>query len=111
MRLPPLCRHFRGELLFGLILCVGVLLEPRGADLGSLLGVCLGSWGGGLLVCGSFCLLGARGADLGSLLGVSLGSWGGSLPAATKRLKSRTHLERFARFAQKVSPVCARCPS
>ncbi len=34
-----------GGLLLGLILFLGVLLEPRGADLGSLLGV--GFWGGG----------------------------------------------------------------
>ena len=45
MRLPPLCRYFRGLILF-----LGVLLGARGADLGSLL------------------------ADLGSLLGVSFGS-------------------------------------
>ena len=48
MRLPPLCRYFRGGLLFGLILFLGVLLEPRDADLGSLLSVSLGSWGGRL---------------------------------------------------------------
>ena len=29
MRLPPLCRFFRGGVLFGLILFLGVLLEPR----------------------------------------------------------------------------------
>ncbi len=48
MRLPPLCRYFRGGLLFGLISFLGLLLEPRGADLGFLFGVCLGSWGGRL---------------------------------------------------------------
>ena len=56
-------------------------------------------------------LLGAWGADLGSLLGVSLESLGGRLLAAAKRHKHRTSLERQARFAQKVSPVCVRRPS
>jgi len=44
-----------------------------------------------------------RDADLGSLLGVSLGSWVGRLPAAGKRRKNRTPLQRQARFAKKVS--------
>ena len=32
-------------------------------------------------------------------------------PAAAKNLKIRTPLQRQAGFAQKASPVCARCPS
>ena len=60
MRLPPLCSYF----------CGGVTCrpDPRSADLGSLLGVCLGSWGGRLPFWGPF---GGPPADLGSLLGVS----------------------------------------
>ena len=79
MRLPPLCRYFRGLILF-----LGVLLGARDADLGSLLG------------------------DLGSLLGVSFGFWGGKLPAAAKNFKNSTPLQRQALLAKQASPVVAR---
>ena len=78
MRLPPLCRYFRGGVTtFRLNFIFEILLKPRGADLESLLGVCLGSCVDTFVFEGPFRArgadLGSLLADLGSLLGVSFG--------------------------------------
>ncbi len=92
MGLPPLCRYFRG----GVILFFGVLLKPRGTDLGSLLGVCLSSWGGRLLI-GGPCAFWGPGVLIWGPFWVSV--WGLGVEACRQQLKYK-----------KIAPVSSALP-